>query len=169
MDGTSPQLVWLVSGPSRSGREKAKEPKESVSRLVRVKRGERVGCGCGFHGPPWELNSWPEHSHSIRTWNKRHHVCTSLRRCQHSWNGERRTWEHGILALDAHCWAEKQWLPVTSQWASSPLPESLVSMLRVPQRQLGACHCPRAQSGAAEGTRSGAGLPGPESPCFASP
>lgn len=69
--------------------EKAKELEESVGRLVRVKRGEKVDCGCGFHGPPWELNWWPEQSHSIRAWNQRLHVCASLRRYQHSWNGER--------------------------------------------------------------------------------
>lgn len=80
MEGASPQLAWLVSGLSGSVREKAKKLKDSVTRLVRLKRGEETGCGCGFHGQPWELNSRPEHSPSIRTQNQHPHACTSLRK-----------------------------------------------------------------------------------------
>lgn len=49
---TSPQLVWLVSGPSRSRWEKAKKPKEAVGRLVRVKAGEKVGLWLWLPHPP---------------------------------------------------------------------------------------------------------------------
>ena len=60
-----------------------------------------------------------------------------------------------------------QRLPLTSHWASSPLLESLLSMLCVPQRQPCGCPCPWAQPGAMERMSLRARLPGPKSPCFA--